>query len=206
VTVQVGLARMRDGRTPTVDTALKASVDFSNAVSSWLGKQDQDDGTVVPDSTPVTPHVKRIVMGDNKQQSSNGASTSRYMVSAEGKSSSIRLMTPNQFYKVCPTKGSAGFGPPMCGDGTPFCFYVSRSRSNTDKLLVEIMGGGACWDEETCNGRSELLTFPTQFDGFLGLSCSEIQVLGIEANGMPINMLCAGTLGETDLSQYNSIM
>jgi hypothetical protein len=141
-------------------------------------------------------------MGDNKQDSSN-ADSNRYTVS---ESKSIRQMTPNQFYKVCPTEGSAGFGPPMCGDGTPFCFFVSRSRSNTDKLLVEIMGGGACWDEETCNSHSELLTFPEQFDGFLGLSCSEIQVLGIEANGKPINMLCADTLGETDLTQYNSIM
>lgn len=139
-------------------------------------------------------------MGDGQQQSND---SSRYTVN---ESMNIRQLTPNQFYKVCPTKGAAGFGPPMCGDGTAFCFFVSRSRSNNEKLLVEIMGGGACWDEDTCNSNADRLTFPEQFDGFLGLSCSEIQVLGVEANGKPINMLCADILGDTDFSQYNSIM
>lgn len=135
----------------------------------------------------------------NDQQS--GSSNDEYTVH---ESKRLRQMIPNQFYKVCPNKGPAG--PPMCGDGTPFCFYVSRSRSNTDKLLVEIMGGGACWDADTCDYNSGRLTVPEQFDSFLGLSCSEIQVLGVEANGKPINMLCAGTLGGTDFSRYNTIM
>lgn len=138
-------------------------------------------------------------MSNDQQSANSGEFTVK-------ESKRLGQMTPNQFYKVCPTEGAAGFGPPMCGDGTAFCFYVSRSRSNTDNLLVEIMGGGACWDADTCDYNSGRLMVPEQFDSFLGLSCSEIQVLGVEANGKPINMLCAGTLGTTDLSQYTSIM
>jgi len=41
------------------------------------------------------------------------------------------------------------------------------------------MGGGACWNEETCGMQKDYLTFPNNFDSFVGMSCSEIRV---EAN------------------------
>ncbi|MGZ3818417.1 MAG: pectin acetylesterase-family hydrolase [Bdellovibrio sp.] len=38
----------------------------------------------------------------------------------------------------------------VCGDGEPYSVFLDRKDS--DKLLVEFMGGGACWSEETCYG------------------------------------------------------
>jgi Pectinacetylesterase len=42
--------------------------------------------------------------------------------------------------------GAAGTG---CSDGSPFAFYVRRADSN--RLLIHLMGGGACWSAETCD-------------------------------------------------------
>lgn len=46
-----------------------------------------------------------------------------------------------------------------CGDGSPFYFYV-KSRRESENLQINLAGGGACWDYDSCralhNG-SELL-------------------------------------------------
>ena len=76
------------------------------------------------------------------------------------------LLTPNTFHKVCPgttassdddTSGSdttsETLSQPICGDGTAFSFYYHKptQRSfNKDKIIIEFQGGGACWDENTC--------------------------------------------------------
>ena len=39
-------------------------------------------------------------------------------------------------------------GATMCSRGTPFAFYVRRGR--TDRVILEFMGGGACWSLKTC--------------------------------------------------------
>lgn len=36
----------------------------------------------------------------------------------------------------------------VCGDGLPYAVFVSKKASNN--LIVEFMGGGACWNFETC--------------------------------------------------------
>ena len=36
----------------------------------------------------------------------------------------------------------------FCGDGSPYAVFLDRQR--TDKILIEFMGGGACWSESTC--------------------------------------------------------
>ena len=126
----------------------------------------------------------------------------------------LSLLTPNTFYKICPSEGvtSQGFvlGQPTCGDGTPFSFYVSRPpqrKANNDRILIEFMGGGACWDQETCNQMQDYLTFPDQFDDFVGLSCSEIHYGTQQQDGYPISMLCGQKLADkTDLTRYNTII
>ena len=114
----------------------------------------------------------------------------------------VNTFTPNQFYKVCPsTNERQAFGQPTCGDGTPFCFY----EDNKERILIEIMGGGGCWNMHYCNKMANYLTFPEELDKFLGLSCSELNY-GLQQDGKEINMLCGQTIGETDYSSYNTIV
>lgn len=40
----------------------------------------------------------------------------------------------------------------VCGDGLPYTVYVNK-KPNTKNLLVEFMGGGACWSFQTCYGK-----------------------------------------------------
>ncbi|AZZ36549.1 hypothetical protein CIK05_07020 [Bdellovibrio sp. qaytius] len=39
----------------------------------------------------------------------------------------------------------------VCGDGLPYSVFVN-TKANSKNLLVEFMGGGACWNFETCYG------------------------------------------------------
>lgn len=39
----------------------------------------------------------------------------------------------------------------ICGDGLPYSVFVNK-KANSKNLLVEFMGGGACWDFRTCFG------------------------------------------------------
>ncbi len=39
----------------------------------------------------------------------------------------------------------------ICGDGSPFEFYVNRSHTSSN-LVVFFEAGGACWSQETCDG------------------------------------------------------
>lgn len=42
----------------------------------------------------------------------------------------------------------------ICGNGQPYSVFVDKK--DAEKLLVEFMGGGACWSEETCYGDNQL--------------------------------------------------
>lgn len=39
----------------------------------------------------------------------------------------------------------------QCGDGSPYYVYIDYK--NTKKMTIEFMGGGACWDYESCYGK-----------------------------------------------------
>jgi len=41
----------------------------------------------------------------------------------------------------------------VCGNGTPYKFFVNRVP-NTRNTIVYLEGGGACWDEASCRGRT----------------------------------------------------
>ena len=127
-------------------------------------------------------------------------------------STPLSSLTANQFHMICPKQLSgsgAAFGQPICGDGTAFSFLFTsptQRKANKDKILIEFMGGGACWDGQTCDKMSDMLTFPEAFNDFIGLSCSEVHYGTQNQNGMPINMLCGHPLGDVDFTSYNTII
>jgi hypothetical protein len=122
----------------------------------------------------------------------------------------VSSLTPNQFHKLCPGQvdGASSFGQPRCGDGSNYSFFITRpttGRSNDRKILIEFMGGGACWDSDTCNMQQQYLAFPNSFDALVGMSCSEIEY-GFVSQGRQLSMLCAKTIGGTDFREYNTIV
>ncbi len=132
----------------------------------------------------------------------------------------LSSLTPNTMYEICGDTTSSSssshstLNQPTCGDGTPFGFFVARppQRSgNAEKILIEIMGGGACWDSTTCEKQSAYLTFPEKFSSFIGLSCTEIGLAVDKSNQnsrLPINMLCADSNfgNQIDFTSYNTII
>ena len=121
----------------------------------------------------------------------------------------VSSLTPNRFHKLCPGQvEGAPFGQPRCGDGSNFSFFIARptkERANDRKIIIEFMGGGACWDSTTCNLQKEYLAFPTSYDAFVGMSCSEIEH-GFVSQGRQLSMLCSKTIGVTDFREYNTIV
>ena len=41
-------------------------------------------------------------------------------------------------------------GNTKCARGTPFVFFVKHGQAGSKKVLIEFMGGGACWSKQTC--------------------------------------------------------
>jgi hypothetical protein len=42
-----------------------------------------------------------------------------------------------------------------CGNGTPYRFFVNKALLTRD-LVIEVEGGGACWDQRACEGQGKL--------------------------------------------------
>lgn len=126
----------------------------------------------------------------------------------------LSSMTPNQFLKICPEQlgTHVKLGQPICGDGTYFSFFFHKPvqrKANADKILIEFMGGGACWSDETCQMAGDFISFPEKFNNFIGYSCSEVAYSlggGDNENGGDMNMLCSGSIGDTDFTEYNTII
>lgn len=114
----------------------------------------------------------------------------------------VTSLARNQFYKICPGlhQHSDGtnvpLGQPRCGDGSNYSFLVSRpveqpsSQDGGEKIVIELSGGGACWDATTCMLQSFFLSFPSWFDTLVGTSCSDISD----------TILCAKSVGGNDYS------
>ena len=41
-----------------------------------------------------------------------------------------------------------------CNDGTPANYYYTPDLLNADKLVINLQGGGACYDKQGCQNRS----------------------------------------------------
>ena len=112
----------------------------------------------------------------------------------------------NQFYKLCPglqqhPNGTIlPLGQPRCGDDSNYSFFLTRpaaaatAESVNEKIVIELSGGGACWDSITCALQSSQLAFPTLLNSFVGSSCASISSLDI---------LCSKTIADIDLSEYS---
>jgi hypothetical protein len=135
-------------------------------------------------------------------------------------------LTPDRFYKLCPgshllqtadneststtTSEStyAPFGQPRCGDGSNFSFLASlpkNTQAYSKKIMIEFAGGGACWNQVTCNMQKSQLTLGTYLNNFVGMSCSQI-ASGMKSLGFPSSMLCDRQIGNTDFTEYTTIM
>ena len=131
-----------------------------------------------------------------------------YSVTSDASASSL---PSNKFVKIVPKTTNAELGQPLCGDGGEFAFYFSKpakSKANGGaKLIVELLGGGACWSADTCNQQQDQLKFPEFYDSLLGYSCSEVAAaFKSNNNNEPISMLCASTVGNVDLSTYSTVI
>ena len=50
----------------------------------------------------------------------------------------------------------AGIDPlAICNDGTSASYLWKKSPNGSNKWLIMLAGGGACWDEASCKHRSE---------------------------------------------------
>ena len=75
------------------------------------------------------------------------------------------------------------------------------------------MGGGACWDSDTCQKQQNMLYVDESLDDALGKSCQELQY-GMQSEGAQTNMLCGMQLGSdrsendayVDFTEYNAII
>jgi hypothetical protein len=62
------------------------------------------------------------------------------------------LRTRSSLIEIPPVKGWVEIKPggdSICARGEPFSFFFYQGTS--DKLAVDFVGGGACWNEETCS-------------------------------------------------------
>ncbi|KAK1742111.1 pectinacetylesterase-like protein [Skeletonema marinoi] len=135
--------------------------------------------------------------------------------SLPAENTSISTLNNGQFYKMCPGSHKhsnndtfATLGQPKCGDGSNFAFYLTRPEQpqqgeQPQKVLIELSGGGACWDKGTCALQSFFLKMPP-LDFVLGMSCSDVGKIAEVSEGWDI--LCARTVGETDFTEYNTIV
>ena len=89
--------------------------------------------------------------------------------------------------RMCPPES----GPTSCADGSPFSFLVRRgSHQNERKVLVDFMGGGACWDGESClsSASTTFQSVPQYASAVTGIS-TELARQMLALNGMSIAAL-----------------
>ena len=48
----------------------------------------------------------------------------------------------------------SGYPLAKCNDGTPANYYYTPDLLNADKLVINLQGGGACYDKQGCQNRS----------------------------------------------------
>lgn len=75
-------------------------------------------------------------------------------------------------------------GETICSRGTPFGFAVYKGR--TDRVVVDFIGGGACWNAVTCSLNDDLQIFSDTVDNVLN-AAENGQIAGIYQHDNPDN-------------------
>ena len=97
-------------------------------------------------------------------------------------------------------------GPTSCADGSPFSFLVRRgSGANERKVIVDFMGGGACWDEQSLSPASRRFQrLPDALSSVDGLP-SEVAnslLVGAGFSAFPLSPDASSPLGGTASYTY----
>ena len=89
-------------------------------------------------------------------------------------------------------------GATICSRGTPYAFYVRRGAVN--KVVLEFMGGGACWSNLTCGLQKS--TFSERVDGlrplFAAAAAADRAFAHTSTDGSPPPSGASAVVGETD--------
>ena len=176
------------------------------------------------DWTTTKRSVLEMTQSTNNTRHLNVSTTQQYEITYEycddnalpAESTSVSDLTRNKFYKICPgTHGNnpvsgmpQPLGQPRCGDGSNYSFLFSRPLMETnnatmkrtgEKILIELAGGGACWDNATCQIQSFALKIPGFIvDPLVGTACSD-------ANDAFGSLLCDRSIGSVNFSTYNFV-
>ena len=62
---------------------------------------------------------------------------------------SLHLSAYSQNTSIFPWKEISPGGETLCARGEKFSFFVNEGSS--DKIIIDFIGGGACWNDMTCN-------------------------------------------------------
>jgi hypothetical protein len=102
---------------------------------------------------------------------------------------SFDQLVPGVVTRMCPPPDS----PTGCADGTPFTFLVRRGSDPTSakKIMVDFMGGGACWDYGSCAGASsvQFQSVPAAMHLIAGMSSTQAGSLLTSTAGLSIDAL-----------------
>lgn len=60
---------------------------------------------------------------------------------------SLEEIPNDTFFVMRPPVGGGAY----CGDGSPYHFLVRKGTTNVNKVIVDFIGGGACWNERCVN-------------------------------------------------------
>ena len=199
-------------RSATIPIRQRSEMQYSSS-SSAMGVQSDE----VYDPYMGVEEDTRELMGSSMSMQYTDDNTdekSTYDISYEycdsnalpAEETSISSLDRDKFYKLCPglhehSDGTiAPLGQPRCGDNSNYSFMLQRPAKKPvggDKLLIELSGGGACWDKLSCAFQGAFLTFPIWFDQLVGSSCGNM------GDGM---LLCDRKVGNTDFSEYTTIL
>ena len=75
----------------------------------------------------------------------------------------------------------SGYPLARCNDGTPANYYYTPDLLNADKLVINLQGGGACYDKQGCQNRSVAIKTITPKDIHTGARMETTSALSLLA-------------------------
>ena len=113
---------------------------------------------------------------------------------------SVEEYLPDQYWKSIRLNGNT-----LCADGSPFSFFTTKANFGTDEIVIDLPGGGACWNAETCEMNSGAYTvniheFISKYGSTLGVYDKSRDDNPIKNKNHIVVPYCTGDLlwGESD--------